>query len=236
MRGVVNRGVRLLIVLSLVVPGLLMAQPMIRVPVLVNAVTVDPLAYEDTSVPDAAIERPLAPSRKAAFLVSRSGSTARSLTVAYSMSGGALNGVDYTELSGRVTIPAGKRVARIVVDPIDDEEVERRSVGSISLRSETVVVTIRPSSAYALGILRHARAEIIDDDEPPRPPDPFGGYGYVGSVGSIARDEISSGLDNYLRDYWNDYWRRTTYFALTNIGGTNLIITVRQWEPPRLQP
>jgi len=231
MRGVVNRGVRLLIVLSLVVPGLLMAQPMIRVPVLVNAVTVDPLAYEDTSVPDAAIERPLAPSRKAAFLVSRSGSTARSLTVAYSMSGGALNGVDYTELSGRVTIPAGKRVARIVVNPIDDEEVERRSVGSISLRSETVVVTIRPSSAYALGILRQARAAIIDNDEPAPPPQR--GYGgYVGSASTVADYYGGSRLADYLRDYWT----RPPYLFVTNIGGTNLIITVRQWEPPRLQP
>jgi hypothetical protein len=229
MHGVVNKGVRLLIVLSLVVPGLLTAQPMIAIRPLVKIVTIDPLAYEDTSVPNGDIEAPLRPSRKAVFLVSRSGSTARSLTVAYSINGGALNGVDYAELSGRVTIPAGRRIARIVVDPIDDDEVERRYVGAITLRSETVVVRLRSSSDYALGILRQARVEIIDDDEPPRPPDPFGGYGgYVGSIGSVASIEYSaaSRITDYFRDYWNQP------YPVVIVGGTNLI-TVRQWEPPR---
>src|SRR5262249_42080525 len=52
--------------------------------------------------------------------VSRSGSTASALTVNYTLSGTAANGVDYQNLSGSVTIPAGADSAPVVVSPVDD--------------------------------------------------------------------------------------------------------------------
>src|SRR6185503_14192376 len=54
------------------------------------------------------------------FTVSRTGSTASALTVNYSLSGTAINGVDYQQLSGSVTIPAGADSAPVVVRPVDD--------------------------------------------------------------------------------------------------------------------
>src|SRR5262249_1036995 len=42
------------------------------------------------------------------FTVSRSGDTSAALTVSYTLGGAATNGVDYTTLSGTVTIPAGQ--------------------------------------------------------------------------------------------------------------------------------
>ena len=58
----------------------------------------------------------------ASFHVVRSGSTEAELTVHYAVDGTAENGVDYEELSGVLTIPAGDRSAVITVVPIDDEE------------------------------------------------------------------------------------------------------------------
>src|SRR5437762_12821165 len=54
------------------------------------------------------------------------------LTVYYSISGTATNGVDYTTLTGKVTIPAGAVSADIVVNPIDDNlhEAPRPSLPS----------------------------------------------------------------------------------------------------------
>src|SRR5438477_7831065 len=61
----------------------------------------------------------------ASFAVRRSGDTNSDLTVYYAIGGTAFNGVDYVNLPGQATIPAGHRAARIVVVPIDDNIVER---------------------------------------------------------------------------------------------------------------
>src|SRR6185369_11248390 len=53
-----------------------------------------------------------------AFYFSRTGSTASSLAVNYTMSGTASNGVDYLTLSGVATIPAGSNGVDVVVTPI----------------------------------------------------------------------------------------------------------------------
>ena len=56
----------------------------------------------------------------AVFVVRRSGPTNGALTVYYRVDGTASNGVDYSELPGMVTIPAGRWVAEIKVVPVDD--------------------------------------------------------------------------------------------------------------------
>ena len=73
--------------------------------------------------------------RLGAFVVERTGSLTNAVTVAYSISGTATNGVDYSALPGSVTIPAGSASAPIIVNPIDDPYNEG---------SETVVLTLLP--------------------------------------------------------------------------------------------
>lgn len=78
-------------------------------------------------------------------------------TVNYTIAGTAANGVDYDRLSGTVTIPAKQTRATIVVRPIDD---------TLRDPAETVVITLVPSSAYALGSARSATISIADNDSP----------------------------------------------------------------------
>ena len=96
----------------------------------------------------------------ATFVVRRHGPTNTALTVTYEIGGTASNGVDYSALSGSVTIPAGRHSAQIVIRPIDDSLVEG---------IETVLLKLQPSSDYTIGIPSRAAAIIIDNDQP-RPP------------------------------------------------------------------
>src|SRR5688572_26322531 len=88
------------------------------------------------------------------WVISRSGSTAASLAVQYTVGGSATNGVDYQTLSGTLTIPAGNSSASLVVIPKDDAAVEG---------TETVSVTLEATSAYTLGSPATATAPILDN-------------------------------------------------------------------------
>ena len=88
------------------------------------------------------------------FTVTRTGSTASSLLVKYTVGGGASNGTDYNALGGSVTIPAGATYASIYVTPKDDAAVEG---------SENVTLTLAPASAYVLGAAS-ATVTIADND------------------------------------------------------------------------
>ncbi|MBI2949749.1 MAG: hypothetical protein HYY23_19125, partial [Verrucomicrobia bacterium] len=110
----------------------------------------------------------------AVFTVSRTGSTELPLEVQFRLGGTASNGIDYRELVGTVTVPAGARAAEVVVDPIDD---------GIAEGTETVVVTLiepacaaifpRPADCYLLGRQKEAKAEIRDNDPRPTNRAPF---------------------------------------------------------------
>jgi len=91
----------------------------------------------------------------AVFTLERTGSTAGELAVTYTTSGTATAGDDYDELTGEVVIPEDESSAEVAVDPVDDREGEAE---------ETVVLTIRPSAAYASGPFATATATIADDD------------------------------------------------------------------------
>jgi len=67
------------------------------------------------------------------LLISRTGPTTNSLVVSYSVGGTATSGLDYTALSGSVTISNGSASATITVMPVDDALAEL---------SETVVITL----------------------------------------------------------------------------------------------
>ncbi|MBD2569107.1 Calx-beta domain-containing protein [Anabaena lutea] len=90
------------------------------------------------------------------FTLTRTGSTASSLTVNYSVAGTATNGTDYNNLSGTATFSAGASTALINVNSIDDSLVEG---------NETVIVTLSSNAAYNLGAVKTATVTIADNDK-----------------------------------------------------------------------
>jgi glucose/arabinose dehydrogenase/chitodextrinase len=82
------------------------------------------------------------------------GSTAGGLGIAYTVSGSASAGSDYTALSGTVVIPAGQTSVTVTVTPLDDSAVEP---------GETVIVTIQPAGAYTIGTAS-ATVTIADNE------------------------------------------------------------------------
>src|SRR6185295_14348135 len=89
------------------------------------------------------------------------GPTNSALTVFYAIRGTASNGVDYLKIPNSLTIPAGRRGARIVITPIDDKLPER---------IETVILRLTPPPndppAYVIGRPARAGAVILDNDHP----------------------------------------------------------------------
>jgi VCBS repeat-containing protein len=72
------------------------------------------------------------------FTLLRSGDLSRELTVGYTTSGKALNGVDYNSLSGQVTFAVGARQAMIQVTAIDDAKAEGNETLTITLLAPPV--------------------------------------------------------------------------------------------------
>ena len=89
------------------------------------------------------------------FAVDRRGCMNADLRVHYTWSGTATPGTDYHGLSGHVTIPAGKSTVGIRVLPFED---------AIAEGSETVIVTLAPDPAYAVGGQNTASITISDND------------------------------------------------------------------------
>src|SRR5206468_1466128 len=73
--------------------------------------------------------------------------------IPYAISGTASNGVDYVPLPGTVTLAAGATATNILVTPIPDDLVEG---------SETVTLTLLPSTNYTLTTLSNATITIQD--------------------------------------------------------------------------
>ncbi|MGQ0626783.1 MAG: beta strand repeat-containing protein, partial [Phycisphaerales bacterium] len=89
------------------------------------------------------------------YTVRRTGPTTTALTVAYTVSGSALSGTDFTALSGTVVIPAGMASATIDLTTIDD---------AIRENAETVIVTLATSGAYTIGTKSTATVTIADNE------------------------------------------------------------------------
>ena len=92
------------------------------------------------------------------FTFWRLGLTSGALTVGYSISGTASEGVDYDSMGTSVTIPAGDSFAEKVVTVKDDVLVEG---------DETVVLTLTGGSGYSVGSPSSAQVIIKDDDIAP---------------------------------------------------------------------
>lgn len=95
------------------------------------------------------------PSDGGIFKISRAGSSASPLTVKYSMSGTAANGIDYKQLSGTVVIPANASYTLLNVTPIDDKLIEG---------IETVTLTLTPMPEYAISGSGSATLQLYDDE------------------------------------------------------------------------
>ena len=121
----------------------------------VNVFAIDRLAREEPG-PNGQINT-------ATFKVRRDGGDlGQPLEVHYELGGSADNGVDYEELSGVVTIPAGRHGAREVVVPIDDELPEGRE----SVKIRLFVATDEDPPPYIVGHHGRAGAVIVDRDFP----------------------------------------------------------------------
>ena len=94
------------------------------------------------------------------FTVSRDGNTSYDLVVNYTVSSAstAISGVDYTALSGSVTIATGQSSATVMVTPINDNIIEP---------DETVVIGIAPNPGAYVADSASAAVTIVDDDTPP---------------------------------------------------------------------
>ena len=90
------------------------------------------------------------------FTFTRFGTTNTDVQVFFTISGTAINGVDYVAISNSIIIPAGSLFATLPIIVIDDTLVEG---------PETVTLTLQPDPAYYLDTPSSATV-IINDDEP----------------------------------------------------------------------
>ena len=114
----------------------------VSVPPTVTIVASDPVASEPSG-------------DSGEFTLSRTGGTAASLQVNFSVSGTAQPGADYVALAGPVTIPAGTNFVVLTVTVVDDLQLEG---------DETVVVALAPGTEYVVGSPSAATVRILDDD------------------------------------------------------------------------
>jgi len=91
------------------------------------------------------------------FTFTRTGSTASSLVVDYTISGTAVNGTDYVTIPSSVTIAGGSATGTVVVDPTTDATIEA---------DETVILSIASSANYTVGSPSTATGTITNDDFP----------------------------------------------------------------------
>jgi len=95
----------------------------------------------------------------ATFVINRAGPTNDPLAILFKLGGTASNGMDYAAITNPLIIPAGQRSARLVINPIDDNQREL---------VETVIATLLESNSaapdYELGFPRRAAAVMVDND------------------------------------------------------------------------
>ena len=93
------------------------------------------------------------------FLITRTGSTAATLTVYYGLQGSALHGTDYVALPGQITFPVGAVSVPVVITPYDDDLGEP---------TETVVLSLTTfDNKYSLGTAFSATVNIADNSDVP---------------------------------------------------------------------
>lgn len=109
-------------------------------------------AVSVTTVDATANENPAAPG---VIRIQREEVTSESLVVAYTVSGTATAGSDYSTLSGTATIPAGSLFVDVFINPLDD---------TVEEGNETVKLTLADRPGYQISGVDSATVTITDDD------------------------------------------------------------------------
>jgi Bacterial Ig domain/Calx-beta domain len=200
--------------------------PVTNAPPVVSIVATDPIAVEKPGtnrfiLPPVAISftNYISGTNTATFLVRRVGDTNNDLTVSYDIGGTASNGVDYVELPGTVTIPAGERFALITVIPLEDIDATARYF-------ETVILSLRPAIAvdpqttvpYLVGEPRKAEAIILEGNRYPWPipamlPDGSFHLGLPATVGQNFCIQVSTNLVDWASICTNTVVKDGIHFA-----------------------
>ena len=97
------------------------------------------------------------PATTGTFTVEREGDLTQALVVNYHVSGSAAPGVDYTALSGTVTIPAGQASTTVSVNPVEDPAV---------YGNQTVTLILTNTLNYEVGNPGSATMTVTDDKLP----------------------------------------------------------------------
>jgi hypothetical protein len=91
------------------------------------------------------------------FTITRAGPTTAALTVDFTLSGTAANGVDYVAVPLSATIPAGATEVTVTIKPLDD---------AIAEAVESVVLNLVAGSNYGLRVPSTASIVLADNDTP----------------------------------------------------------------------
>ena len=185
-----------------------------------NSLTVGDVTVNVTATTPTALE---GGSNPGVFTVSRTGSTASSLTVNYTVSGTATNGVDYQALPGTVVIPSGQVAVAIIVMPIDDSAAEG---------NEYVSLTLSSNAAYIVGSPSSAAVTILDNEETSADtsaPETYITRGPAGTITTGSATFTWTGLDGFVATGLTYAYRLdplesnfSSYGALTTKSYTNL--------------
>jgi hypothetical protein len=123
--------------------------------------------------------------RQVAFTVTRSGSTAAPLQVAYTTGGTATSALDYPPLFGLVEIPAGQTSATISATVLSDSLLEG---------DETLVLTLAAAATYQPGPSPSASATLHDR--------PLQAYLKAAGLAAPEADDDLDGISNLLEYYF----------------------------------
>jgi len=122
----------------------------------------DPVAVEGTNS--------LGGTNTATFLVRRDSGTNTSLTVYYSISGTASNGVDYTTIPNNVTLAAGQRYGTITIFPLEDNDTSSNRYSSVIFSlTQPPGSSNSVSATYQIGTPSKAGAVILEENMLPIP-------------------------------------------------------------------
>ncbi len=98
-----------------------------------------------------------ASSNDGVFTFTRKGDRRSALTVNYSLAGTAVNGTDYTSMTGTFNLNADSVTATVSIDPTDD---------SICEGDETAIAAVAQGAGYVVGAPSEATITISDNDKP----------------------------------------------------------------------
>ena len=120
------------------------------------------------------------------FSVTRIGSSG-DLTVNYAITGSAINGADYTALTGSVIIPNGQSFANVTVTPVND---------TIAELTENVILTLSSGTGYTIGTSNVATVTLADDDTVVLPASLTALWRFDEGSGTLAYDTANGTAQN----------------------------------------